>query len=65
MYAASLCNDASLSPASPEEIIGDPTEGALIPLAQDFGYSVSSLRKEYPRLGELIQLENVCLQFMK
>lgn len=52
MYAASLCNYASLSPASPEEIIGDPTEGALIPLAQDFGYSVSSLRKEYPRLGE-------------
>ena len=52
MFAASLCNDASLSPASPEEIIGDPTEGALIPLAQDFGYSVSSLRKEYPRLGE-------------
>ena len=52
MYAASLCNDASLSPASQEEIIGDPTEGALIPLAQDFGYSVSSLRKEYPRLGE-------------
>lgn len=52
MYAASLCTDASLSPASPEEIIGDPTEGALIPLAQDFGYSVSSLRKEYPRLGE-------------
>ena len=52
MYPASLCNDASLSPASPEEIIGDPTEGALIPLAQDFGYSVSSLRKEYPRLGE-------------
>lgn len=52
MYAASLCNDASLSPASPEEIIGDPTEGALIPLAQDFGYSISSLRKEYPRLGE-------------
>lgn len=52
MYAASLCNDASLSSASPEEIIGDPTEGALIPLAQDFGYSVSSLRKEYPRLGE-------------
>lgn len=49
MYAASLCNDASLSP---DEIIGDPTEGALIPLAQDFGYSVSSLRKEYPRLGE-------------
>lgn len=52
MYAASLCNDASLSPASPEEIIGDPTEGALILLSQDFGYSVSSLRKEYPRLGE-------------
>lgn len=52
MHAASLCNDASLNPASPEEIIGDPTEGALILLAQDFGYSVSSLRKEYPRLGE-------------
>ena len=52
MYAASLCNDASFNTDKSQEIIGDPTEGALLPLAQDFGYSASSLKKEYPRLSE-------------
>ena len=52
MNAASLCNDASFNTDKSQEIIGDPTEGALLPLAQDFGYSASSLKKEYPRLSE-------------
>lgn len=52
MYAASLCNDASFNLDKPQEVIGDPTEGALLPLVQDFGYSALNLRKEYPRLSE-------------
>ena len=52
VYAASLCNDANLNTDNPAEIIGDPTEGALIPLAQNLGYSPLSLRKQYPRLRD-------------
>lgn len=53
IYASSLCNDASFNLENPKEVIGDPTEGALLPLAQDLGYSaLNNLRKEYPRLRE-------------
>lgn len=52
IYASSLCNDASFNLENPKEVIGDPTEGALLPLAQDLGYSALNLRKEYPRLRE-------------
>ena len=52
IYASSLCNDASFNLENPKEVIGDPTEGALLPLAQDLGYSALNLRKEYPRLSE-------------
>ena len=51
IYASSLCNDASFNLENPKEVIGDPTEGALLPLAQDLGYSALNLRKEYPRLS--------------
>lgn len=52
IYAASLCNDANFDLDNPKEVIGDPTEGALLPLAEDLGYSALNLRKEYPRLSE-------------
>ncbi|MDE7049719.1 MAG: cation-translocating P-type ATPase [Lactobacillus sp.] len=52
IYASSLCNDASFNLDNPKEAIGDPTESALLPLAQDLGYSALNLRKEYPRLSE-------------
>lgn len=52
IYASSLCNDASFNLDNPKEAIGDPTESALLPLAQDLGYSTLNLRKEYPRLSE-------------
>ncbi|WP_251912483.1 cation-translocating P-type ATPase [Lactobacillus paragasseri] len=52
IYASRLCNDASFNLENPKEVIGDPTEGALLPLAQDLGYSALNLRKEYPRLRE-------------
>ncbi len=52
IYAAALCNDASLDPDRPGEIIGDPTEGALIYLAQSFGVDHETLEDRYPRLFE-------------
>lgn len=52
IYAGSLCNDASFSSNQKDETIGDPTEGALLILAKELGYSSSSLKSEHPRLGE-------------
>lgn len=52
IYAAALCNDASLDPDKKGEIIGDPTEGALIYMAQAFGMDHNSLEERYPRLFE-------------
>lgn len=52
IYAGALCNDASLDPDRPGEIIGDPTEGALIYMAQDFGVNHDELEEQHPRLFE-------------
>ncbi|BDF04071.1 cation-translocating P-type ATPase [[Clostridium] hylemonae] len=52
VYAAALCNDASLDPDESGGIIGDPTEGALIYMAQEFGIDHESLEDTYPRLFE-------------
>lgn len=52
VYAAALCNDASLDPDRKGEIIGDPTEGALIHMAQAFGINHEALESEHPRFWE-------------
>ena len=52
VYAASLCNDASINPDNREDIIGDPTEGALIHMANKFGIDHEKLEDKYPRLFE-------------
>lgn len=52
VYAAALCNDASLDPDRKGEIIGDPTEGALIHMAQAFGINQEALESEFPRFWE-------------
>lgn len=52
VYAAALCNDASFDPDRKGEIIGDPTEGALIYMAQAFGIDHEKLEYKYPRLFE-------------
>ena len=49
VYAAALCNDASLDPDRKDEIIGDPTEGALIYMAQAFGFDHELLEDDHPR----------------
>lgn len=49
LKAAVLCNDAKLNN---EEIIGDPTEGALIVLGAKVNYNSTKLQEEYPRLDE-------------
>ena len=45
-----LCADARLDG---EALIGDPTEGALIVLAEKGGVSVEGSRKTYPRVAEV------------
>ncbi len=50
MLPMALCADATLDG---EELIGDPTEGALIVLAAKGGIDLEGARKMYPRVAEL------------
>lgn len=50
MLGMALCADARLDG---EALIGDPTEGALIVLAEKGGVSVEDARQMYPRVAEL------------
>ncbi len=49
LKAAVLCNDAKIKD---EEVIGDPTEGALVVLAAKGGMDQDELNQTYPRLSE-------------
>ena len=51
ILAALLRNGASYN-AKNNELIGDPTEGALLLLSKKAGLSVNQLRKMYPRIKE-------------
>lgn len=46
------CNNASQDIEDPEKILGDPTEGALIFLANKFDYNTAELKKVNKRLFE-------------
>jgi Ca2+-transporting ATPase len=50
MLPMALCADATLDG---ENLIGDPTEGALIVLAAKGGIDIEGARKKYPRVAEL------------
>ena len=50
MLPMALCADARLDG---EALIGDPTEGALIVLAEKGGISVDGAREMYPRIAEV------------
>jgi len=47
---AALCNDAAVRNG---ELVGDPTEGALVVLAAKAGLDVEARRREWPRIGEV------------
>ncbi len=49
--ATALCNDASMSDED-EEIVGEPTENALVRFAFDNGLNKNKLEKDMPRVGE-------------
>ncbi len=50
MLPMALCSDASVADG---EIVGDPTEGALVVLAAKGGIDVAGTRQEYPRIAEV------------
>jgi P-type Ca2+ transporter type 2C len=50
MMAMALANDAAVHDG---EIVGDPTEAALVVLAAKGGLDVDETRRVYPRLGEV------------
>lgn len=57
LLAAALCNDAQLLPPEDERaywtVLGDPTEGALLVLAQKASLTLEALRRDAPREAEL------------
>lgn len=50
--AGALCNNAEFDPDNPGNIVGDPTEGALIVLSKKFGEDHDDLEDDSPRLYE-------------
>ncbi len=51
-YACALCNNAEFDPDNKGKTLGDPTEGALINLALEFGINHEDLDELYPKLYE-------------
>lgn len=53
LLASVLCNDAALKRQGDDwQILGDPSEGALLVAAAKFGLLKDKLEKDYPFLGE-------------
>ncbi len=50
-YGLTLCSDATVSDSG--DVIGDPTEAALVVLAAKIGVDSEESRREYPRLAEV------------
>ena len=49
-----LCNDATIERTSDQEtVLGDPTEGALIVVAEKAGLDRDALLREFPRIREI------------
>ena len=50
-YGLALCSDATVSDAG--DVIGDPTEAALVVLAAKIGVDAEETRRTYPRVAEV------------
>ena len=54
LSAMALCNDATVHGELGDwQLVGDPTEGALIVLAEKGGIDVADLRSRHPRIAEV------------
>ncbi len=54
LIAMALCNDATIRHESSSwQLVGDPTEGALVTLAAKGGVDIDAARVEHPRVAEL------------
>jgi len=54
LLAGALCNDAALNRVNRHwEVVGDPTEGALLVVARKAGLDERTLQKLFPRLDEI------------
>lgn len=54
MAGASMCNNASLTEKDGAwQILGDPTEGALITMVEKSGFNKNEFEKEYEKIHEL------------
>jgi Ca2+-transporting ATPase len=55
LKAGALANDAVLqkNPEGGEQVIGDPTEGALLLAAAELGHTREALEARWPRVGEV------------
>ena len=55
LYPMALCNDSIVrdNGANDWELVGDPTEGAMVVLAMKGGLDVSDMRMQRPRLAEV------------
>jgi Ca2+-transporting ATPase len=55
LKAGALANDAVLqkTPEGGEQVIGDPTEGALLLAAAELGHTREALEARWPRVGEV------------
>ncbi|MGI6129040.1 MAG: cation-translocating P-type ATPase [bacterium] len=54
LMAAALCNDAKIENAKDQvELVGDPTEGALLGLAAKGGFTAESIQQKLPRVTEV------------
>ncbi len=49
LVTVALCNDAVVA----DQVVGDPTEAALVDLARKGGIDVPALRRQHPRLAEV------------
>jgi P-type Ca2+ transporter type 2C len=54
LWAGALCNDSIVRhDDGAHQLVGDPTEGALVALAAKGGVEVEALRTRFPRVGEV------------
>jgi Ca2+-transporting ATPase len=56
LVGGALCNDAIIQPhpeTGADELIGDPTEGALVFAAKRYGLNAETLNRELPRVAEV------------